>query len=379
MDFNLTDTQQMLHDTANRLIRERYGFEERGRILRSADGFSRTMWATFAELGLLGIEVAEEHGGIGGTFHDVAIVAEAFGRGLVVEPFLPTVILGAGLIRAAGTDTQKAEFLPRIVEGALFVAFAHGEPKSRYTLSHVATTAAASGDGFTLTGEKAVVPGGDCADLFIVSARTAGAVGDRQGLSLFLVPKDAPGLTVRGYPTVDGTRAAEVSLNGVQVPRSALLGPDGGAFPLIEQATDRAIAALCAEAVGAMEALNAQTLDYLKTRTQFGVPIGSFQVLQHHMVDMTTAFEQAKSLAILAADRADHPDATVRAKAISAAKVQIGKSGRFIGQTAIQMHGGIGITMEYSAGHYFKRLTAIDRMFGDVDVHLARFAELSAA
>lgn len=379
MDFNLTDTQQMLRDTADRLIRERYGFEQRAKILKSPDGFSRGMWATFAELGLLAIEVPEEFGGIGGTFQDVAIVLEAFGRGMVVEPFIPTAVLGAGLINAAGTEGQKAELLPRIAEGGLFLAFAHGEPKSRYALAHIATRAVAEGDGFTLTGEKAVVLGGDCADLFIVSASTAGAAGERDGLSLFLVPRDADGMSVRGYPTVDGTRAAEVSLQGVKVPRSALLGPEGGALPFIEQAVDRGIAALCAEAVGAMEALNEQTLDYLKTRTQFGVPIGSFQVLQHHMVDMYMAHEQARSMAILAADRADSPDALARAKAISAAKVQIGKSARHIGQQAVQMHGGIGITMEYSAGHLFKRLTTIDRTFGDADFHLARYAELSAA
>ena len=374
MDFTLSDTQQMLQDTAVRLVRERYGFEDRKKILASPDGFSRRMWATYAELGLLGIEMEEEHGGIGGTFQDLAIVLEAFGAGLVVEPFIPTVVLGAGLVRAAGTDAQKADILPRVAEGAHFLAFAHGEPRSRYTLTAVSTTARADGDGFVLDGHKAVVLGGDCADTFIVSARTAGGPRDRDGLSLFLVPRDAAGLTVRGYPTVDGTRAAEVVLAGVRVPRSALLGPEGGALPFVEQALDRGCAALCAEAIGVMQALNALTLDYLKTRTQFGVPIGSFQVLQHRMVDMVIAQEQAKSMAILAADRADSADAQERARAVSAAKVQIGRSGRHVGQEAIQLHGGIGITDEYAAGHYFKRLTAIDRTFGDADFHLTRFA-----
>lgn len=378
MDFSLSDTQQMLRDTAERLVRERYGFEERKRILAGPGGFSRDLWATYAELGLLGIEVAEEQGGIGGSFQDLAIVLEAFGRGLVVEPFIPTVVLGAGLVNAAGSDAQKADILPRVVGGEAYLAFAHGEPKSRYTLAHVATTATADRDGFSLAGDKAVVLGGDVADLFIVSARTAGKAGDTDGLSLFLVPKDAPGLTVRGYPTVDGTRAAEVSLRGVSVGRDALLGPEGGAYPLIAQALDRGAAALCAEAVGVMTALNELTLDYLKTRTQFGVPIGSFQVLQHHMADMFIAQEQAKSMTILAAARADSGGATARARAISAAKVQVGKSARFIGQQAVQMHGGIGITEEYVAGHYFKRLTTIDRTFGDVDFHLTRFATTAA-
>ncbi|HEX5752027.1 MAG TPA: acyl-CoA dehydrogenase family protein [Archangium sp.] len=379
MDFSLSDTQQMLRDTAARLIRERYGFEARAKILASADGFSRELWATFAELGLLGVELAEEHGGIGGTFQDLAIVLEAFGRGMVVEPYIPTVVLGAGLLRAAGSDAQKAELLPRLAEGKLFLAFAHGEPKSRYSLTHVTTTARGGADGYTLDGAKAVVLGGDCADYLIVSARTAGKPDAQDGLSLFLVERGAPGLKIRGYPTVDGTRAAEVTLQGVRVPRSALMGPEGGAFPFIQQASDRGIAALCSEAVGNMQALNEVTLDYLKTRTQFGVPIGSFQVLQHHMVDMYIAHEQAKSMAILAAGRADSTDAPARTKAMSAAKVQIGRSGRFIGQWAIQLHGGIGTTMEYNAGHYFKRLTSIDRTFGDADFHLTRFATSDAA
>ncbi|WP_224365547.1 acyl-CoA dehydrogenase family protein [Hyalangium versicolor] len=378
MDFSLTDTQRMLRDTATRLIRERYGFESRAKILASPEGISRDMWATFAELGLLGVEIPEEFGGIGGTFQDLAIVLEAFGRGMVVEPFLPTVVLGAGLLRAAGSEAQKSQWLPRVIDGTAFLAFAHGEPRSRYSLTHVTTTAQGDAQGYTLQGTKAVVLGGDSAHLLIVSARTAGAQDAQDGLSLFLVERDTPGVKIRGYPNVDGTRAAEVTLENVRVPRAALLGPEGGAFPFIQQAIDRGIAALCAEAVGNMEALNEVTLDYLKTRTQFGVPIGSFQVLQHRMVDMFIAHEQARSMAILAADRADSTDASARTQAISAAKVQIGWSGRLIGQQAIQLHGGIGTTIEYSAGHYFKRLTTIDRTFGDADFHLTRFANISS-
>ena len=376
MNFDLTDTQRMLQDTAARLVRERYGFEERNRILASPDGFSREVWAIFAELGLLGVEIAEDYGGIGGDFQDLAIVLDAFGRGLVVEPFIPTVVLGGGLVSAAGSAEQKDEILPKLVEGQLFLALAHGEPKSRYSLNHVETQAARSDDGYILSGHKAVVLGGDCADLFIVSARTSGAVTDAAGISLFLVERGAPGLEIRSYPNVDGTRAAEVTLDGVHVPAAQLLGPEGAALKLIEAAVDRGCAALCAEAVGVMAALNDITLDFLKTRTQFGVPIGSFQVLQHRLVDLFIAQEQAASLAILAADRANAADAKDRARAVSAAKVLVGRSGRLVGQDAVQMHGGIGITKEYTAGHYFKRLTVIDRTFGDTDHHLARFAAL---
>jgi alkylation response protein AidB-like acyl-CoA dehydrogenase len=376
MNFDLSDTQRMLQDTAGRLIRDRYSFEERSRILASPDGFSREIWAVFAELGLLGIEVAEEYGGIGGDFQDLAIVLEAFGRGLVVEPFLPTVVLGAGLISAAGSEAQKQEILPSVVDGSLFLALAHSEPKSRYTLAHVETKAVAQGDVYVLTGVKSVVLGGDCADRFIVSARSAGAAPDPEGISLFLVERSAPGLEIRGYPNVDGTRAAELVLSGVRVPAAALLGEAGKAYPLIEHAIDRGIAALSSEAIGVMAALNDITLDYLKTRTQFGVPIGSFQVLQHRLVDLFVAQEQAASLAILAADRANVTDAADRRRAVSAAKVLIGRNGRLVGQDSIQMHGGIGLTKEYTAGHYFKRLTVIDRTFGDTDYHLARFAAL---
>jgi alkylation response protein AidB-like acyl-CoA dehydrogenase len=374
MDFSLSETQRMLAETTDRLVRDRYGFEDRKKIIAGPDGFSRPMWATFAELGLTGLGIAEDHDGLGGNMGDMAVVAETFGRALVVEPYMPTLVLGAGTLGLSGSDAQKAEILPRVVSGELFLALAHGEPKSRYTLAHVETRAAADGGDMLLTGAKAVVLGGDAADHFLVSARTDGSTTDAQGVSLFLVPRDAAGLTVRAYPNIDGTRAADLVLDGVRVPASARIGENGQALPTIAHTIDRAIAYLCAEAVGAMQALNALTLDYLKTRTQFGQPIGAFQVLQHRMVDMAVALEQARSMAILAADRADDPHPHERARAISAAKVQIGRSGRLIGQSSVQMHGGIGITDEYAGGHYFKRLTLIDRTFGDADHHLARFA-----
>jgi alkylation response protein AidB-like acyl-CoA dehydrogenase len=375
MDFSLSETQRMLAETADRLVRDRYGFEDRKKIIAGPDGFSRPMWATFAELGLTGLGIAEEHDGLGGNMADMAVVAETFGRALVVEPYMPTLVLGAGTLGLAGSDSQKAEILPQVVAGACFLALAHGEPKSRYTLAHVETTAVADGGDMLLTGAKAVVLGGDAADHFLVSARTSGAASEAQGISLFLVPCGAPGLAIRAYPNIDGTRAADLVLDRVRVPASARIGEIGQALPIVAHAVDRAIAYLCAEAVGAMQALNALTLDYLKTRTQFGQPIGAFQVLQHRMVDMEVALEQARSMAILAGDRADEADARERGRAISAAKVQIGRSGRLIGQSSVQMHGGIGITDEYAGGHYFKRLTLIDRTFGDADHHLARFAD----
>ena len=378
MDFSLSETQRMLAETTDRLVRDRYGFEDRKKIIAGPDGFSRPMWATFAELGLTGLGIAEEHDGLGGTMADMAVVAETFGRALVVEPFMPTLVLGAGTLGRAGSAAQQAEILPQVASGTCFLALAHGEPKSRYTLAHVETNATPDGGDFLLTGAKAVVLGGDAADHFLVSARTSGATSEVQGISLFLVPRTAPGLAIRAYPNIDGTRAADLRLDRVRVPASALLGQAGQALPTIAHAIDRAIAYLCAEAVGAMQALNALTLDYLKTRTQFGQPIGAFQVLQHRMVDMEVALEQARSMAILAGDRADDPNARARGRAISAAKVQIGRSGRMIGQSSVQMHGGIGITDEYAGGHYFKRLTLIDRTFGDADHHLARFADAAA-
>jgi len=374
MDFSLTETQRMLAETTDRLVHERYGFEERKKIIAGPDGFSRAMWAQFAELGLTGIGIDEAHDGLGGGMADLAVVAEAFGRALVVEPYMPTLVLGAGTLGLAGSDAQKARILPQVVAGECFLALAHGEPKSRYTLCHVETKAVADGSDHLLTGAKAVVLGGDAADHFLVSARTDGADSNPHGISLFLVPRDAPGLAIRAYANIDGTRAADLTLDRVRVPAEARIGQLGHGLPIVTHAIDRAIAYLAAEAVGAMEALNALTLDYLKTRTQFGQPIGAFQVLQHRMVDMAVALEQARSMAILACDRADDTHPHERQRAISAAKVQIGRSGRLIGQSAVQMHGGIGITDEYIGGHYFKRLTLIDRTFGDADHHLSRFA-----
>jgi pimeloyl-CoA dehydrogenase small subunit len=377
MDFDLTEEQRLLDETVRRVVKDEYAFEKRKAYKASPDGFSRKLWQSYADIGLLGLPFAESHGGFGGSAVESMIVMESFGRGLVLEPYLASVILAGGLVAAAGSAAQKQAILPPLAAGKLMLAFAHGERQARYALADVETRAERDGSGYVLSGEKGVVLHGDSADRLIVSARTGGSSRDTQGISLFLVDRQAAGVTVRGYPTVDGLRAAEIALERVHVGTDALLGRPGEAYGAIEHAVDRAIAALCAEAVGIMEVLNATTLEYLKTRKQFGVPIGQFQVLQHRMAEMALEHEQAKSMAILAALSADGTDAHARRRVISAAKVQIGKSGRFIGQQAIQLHGGIGMTDEYAAGHYFKRLTMIAQSFGDEDHHLDRFAEVA--
>ena len=373
MDFDYSEEQRLLDETVRRLVKDEYEFADRKKYIAEPHGYSAALWAKYAEIGLLGLPFAEEHGGFGGGGIETMIVMEAFGRSLALEPYLATVVLGGGLVALAGSDAQKSDILPEIAAGTLMVAFAHSERRARYDLTHVETAAKASGAGFALDGHKTMVLHGGAAHKYLVSARTAGATTDPSGISLFIVDRDAKGVAVRDYQTVDGQRAADVTLTNVSVGADALLGPRDGALPIISRVTDRALAALCAEAVGIMETLNAMTLDYIKTRKQFGVAIGSFQVLQHRMVDMVIALEQAKSMEILAAMSVDSADANERARAVSAAKVQIGLSGRLVGQQAIQLHGGIGMTDEYAAGHYFKRLSSIEHTFGDTDYHLDRF------
>jgi alkylation response protein AidB-like acyl-CoA dehydrogenase len=366
MDFELKPEQEQLRDMLQRFVRKDYGFDARGKIVAAGEGFSRDVWRTFAELGLLGIGVPEEHGGFGGDAVDTMVVMEALGTGLVVEPYLATVVLGAGLVRDAGSPEQKEDILAAVAGGEMQLALAHYEPGARYELDRVSTTARKGGAGFVLNGKKVAVLNGGEADRLIVSA----------GQSLFIVDAKAPGITRRPYRNRDGHPAADVTLADVGVDRSALLGEEGRAFPTLERAIDRAIAALCAEALGCMDALNAQTLEYLKTRKQFGMPIGSFQVLKHRMADMFIAAAEARSMACLAAIRADSTDAATRRAAISAAKALIGKSGRYVGQQAVQLHGGMGVVDELIVSHYFRRLTAINTTFGDADHHLARFSDM---
>lgn len=375
MNFELSEEQVLLKDSVERTLARSYGFETRARILASPTGWSREAWAELAELGVLGLPFAAADGGFDGGPVETMIVMEAIGRALLLEPYLPTAVTaGAALRRGAGAEL-KARLVPQIAAGTLVLGFAHAEPQARWTLADVATTATRVAGGYRLTGRKSVVVGGGIADALLVSARTAGARTDADGIGLFLVDAKADGLTVTAYPTQDGRRAADIRLNDVLVADADVAGDPAGSLPAIAGAVDEGIAAVCAEAVGAMDEALAMTVDYLKTRTQFGAAIGSFQALQHRAADMFVALEQARSMALYAVMSVEEPDPARRAAALSAAKVQIGRSGRFIGQQAIQLHGGIGMTMEYKVGHLFKRLTMIDKEFGDVDHHLARLGD----
>ncbi len=374
MNFTLDEEQKMLRESAERFLANEYTFDARRRRLAAGPGFDRDTWKAFADLGWLGIGIDEEFGGLGGSGVETAVLMEAFGGALVAEPYLATCVLGGQAIRHAGSPAQKTVLLTGVAKGETLLAFAFAEPGSRYELARIATRAVRDGDGFVIDGRKAVVFDAADADAIVVAARTAGDVADRDGVTLFLVDNGAPGLTRRDYATVDGLRASELTLRRVAVGANAVVGEVDAGLPVVERVVDGAIAAVAAEAVGIMAALNRQTLDYLKTRRQFGRPLAEFQVLRHRMVDMFAAHELSKSMAYMAAVCIDDGDAGVRARAASAAKVQVGKAGRFVGQQAVQLHGGMGMTDELPVGHYFKRLTMIDTLFGDVDFHLRRFA-----
>jgi alkylation response protein AidB-like acyl-CoA dehydrogenase len=373
MDFSLTEEQQLLRDTIARFVASEYRFAERSRIVASPKGWSEKIWAQLAELGLLGVPFPEAHGGFGGSSVDVMVVMQELGRGMVVEPYLATVVLGGGLVNLAGTASQKQDILPRAAAGKWLLALAHGEPQARYDLHDVATTGRREGGGYVLTGRKAVVLHGATADTVIVTARTAGGQRDRQGITLFLVDAKARGVRATDYRTIDGLRAADIALENVHVGAGAVLGPVDGALPLLERAVDLGAAALCAEAVGVIEALNAATLEYLKTRQQFGQPIGRFQALQHRAVDMLIHAERSKSMACLAAVKTQSDDAAERRRGVSAAKSLIGRAGRAVAKEAIQLHGGMGVTNELPAAHLAKRLTMIDFWLGDSSFHTERF------
>jgi len=371
VDFDLSPEQQLVKDSVTRLLADRYGFERRKAYQASAEGWSRELWRQYAELGLLGLPFAEADGGFGGGPVETAIVMEAFGEALALEPYLASVTLAGGVLRRAANDRQRAALIPQLAAGELLIAFAHSEPQARYDLHDVGVSAKRDGDVFVVDGAKALVLHGDSAQKLIVSARTGGERRDREGVGLFLVAADAPGVSRRGYRTQDGARAAEVMLEGVRVSAADVIGDPSAGLSVIEDVADGAIAALCAEAVGAMQEALKLTVEYLKTRKQFGVTIGSFQALQHRASDMLVALEQARSMAAFAAMMASEENRSERRRALSAAKIQIGQSARFIGQQAIQLHGGMGMTMEMKIGHLFKRLAMIERQFGDVDHHLA--------
>jgi len=379
MDFRLNEEQQMLQDTVARLVRGEYSFEKRLEFSETDAGFSVDFWKQLGELGLTAVPFPEELGGFGGTGVEVQSVMTELGRGLCLEPYLQSVVFGGGLISQAGNDSQKETWLEGIASGGLQAAVALQEPQSFYNLNDVETRAEKNDKGYLLNGRKAVVIGGHCADLILVSARTSGDTSDASGISLFALKADTAGIERRVYPTIDGFKGCDLTLNNVQVDAGALLGEEGNASGVIEYQSGRAIAALCAEAVGVMETANELTLDYLKQRKQFGVPIGKFQVLQHRMVDMMSELEQARSMAILAASVANEEQSDERRRVLSAAKNIIGRSGQFISEQGVQSHGGIGMTWEYNFAHYAKRLIMINHQLGDDDFHLERYASLLQA
>ncbi|NKB53874.1 MAG: pimeloyl-CoA dehydrogenase small subunit [Rhizobiaceae bacterium] len=371
MDFSHTEERQMLADMVGRFVRDEYDIETRHANARSDDGFSRAHWSQLAELGLIGALFPESCGGFGGTGFDISVVFEQLGGGLVVEPFLANLLAGTALA-ASGTHS---DVLDEVMAGNCLLAYAHGEPASRYSLSQVETVAQKSGSGYRLNGNKAVVISGDTANKLVVSARTAGGNDATDGISLFLVPADADGIHIRSYPTIDGYRAAEIALKDVEVPADSLIGVEGQAIALIEQVNAAGTLAVSAEALGAIDVGIEMTLDYLKTRKQFGVPIGKFQALQHRMADMMTEREQIRSALINAAGNLQSDQ---RDWHMSALKNLIGRAGRSIAEECIQMHGGIAMTFEYAVGHYAKRVVMIDHMFGDEDHHLQRIIKLGA-
>jgi len=377
MNFDLTEERQMLQDTLRRFLRERYSTATRNEILESESGMSADIWAQLAELGVIGALFTEEQGGFGGAGFDIAVVFEELGRAGVVEPMLDTAVLAGGLVADLGTDSQK-ELVEEIIGGACQMAFAHGEPSSRYDLNRVQTKAKVEGEEIVLNGHKAVVVNAEAADHLVISARESGEVGDEKGISLFLVPADTKGVTIQGYALLAGGRAAEVMLDEVRLPASARLGEEGAAFPAIEARFAAACVAQCAETLGAMETATQLTKDYLMTRKQFGRPIGTFQALAHRMADLLIEMEQARSAVINAAGHLESPRAE-RETHVSATKNLIGRIGRLVGEESIQLHGGIAMTQEYELAHISKRIVMADHRFGDVDHHLERFIALAAA
>jgi pimeloyl-CoA dehydrogenase small subunit len=375
MDFDLSEEQRLLKDSVDGLLNDSYDFESRKKYGAEKGGWSKSVWNKLAEQGLLGLPFSEDDGGFGAGAVETMIVMEALGKALLLEPYLATVVLGGGFLRRGGSAEQKAAYIPGIIDGSKTFAFAQLEKNSRYDLHDVATSAKKKGDGWVIDGEKFVVLNGDSADTLVVTARTKGGQRDTAGIGVFLVPGNAKGVSKKGYPTQDGLHAADITFTGVEVGADAAIGDPENGLALIEQVVDDARIAMCAEAVGAMDESLKSTVEYLKTRTQFGVPIGSFQVLQHRAADMFVAVEQARSMSMFATMAADFDDPKARANAVAAAKVQIGRSGKFVGQQAIQLHGGIGMTMEAKIGHYFKRLTMIENTFGDSDYHLRRVSE----
>ena len=375
MDFTFNEEQTLIQRQVEQFIQRDYDWESRQSLILTDPGYSLDNWNTFAELGWLGISISDDSGGFGGSSVDTMILMEEFGKGLVLEPFLETVVMCAELIDKAGTLEQKKDVLTDVVEGKIQLALAYAEPQSRFNLADVMTEAKLESDNFILNGFKSVVMNGPNANKFIISARTSGDQRDESGISLFLVDAEVSGLSSRDYQTVDNRRASELTLESVVIPRSCLIGELDEGFMVLDAAIDRSILAISAEAVGAMEVLYKTTVEYTKTREQFGTPIGKFQVLQHRMVDMFMEYEQCKSLLYMATMKHDEDSADAK-KAISGLKYQVGNASKFIGQQSVQLHGGMGVTDELNVGHYFKRLTTIGTIFGNSDYHLKKYTSL---
>lgn len=378
MDFSYSDEQQMLQESVQKFVQKNYDFDTRKKIIASETGFSEENWKLFAELGWLTVPFSESDGGFGGRAVDLMVMMEEFGKAMLVEPFLPTAVLCGGLISALGTEQQKADLLAKIMGGELQLALAYAEANSRFNLANVTTTATSEGDDIVINGTKIFVLNGRDANLLLVTARESGADIDNHGVSVFLVDRNAEGVSMRPYPTVDGRQAAQIQFNNVTVPASARIGAAGGETVRgLSQVIDQATVAVCAEAVGALESLLQKTVEYSKTRKQFGVPIGSFQALQHRMADMFIECQLARSIVLRAAMKLDSNDTEQeKAKAVSAAKCRVGQAIKKVSQEAIQIHGGIGMTDELDVAHLFKRVSAIDLLFGNEDYHAERFAAL---
>jgi alkylation response protein AidB-like acyl-CoA dehydrogenase len=374
---SLTDEQRLLKESLERFRQQDYAFEKRKAPLAKLGAADDPVWAQFAELGWLAATLPESYGGLGGSHADLVLMMEQFGRGLVTSPFVPTIVLGGTILRLAGSEAQKSALLPGLAEGTTKLALAYLEPPAQPDPAFVQTRAHREGDGFVISGEKIAVLYGNVANRLLVSARTSGETGDRTGISLFLVPADAPGLTVNAYRTHDDGWAADLQFDQVRVASDALIGRIDSAFGTLDAALDAGTAAICAEAVGAMWCLHDMTLEYIKVRKQFGAAIGSFQAIQHRMVNMYMKCQLAQSMALAGMAALDSSDPVARGRAVSAAKVQVGRAARHVGEEAIQLHGGIAMTDEYAAGHYFKRLTMIRMMFGDEEYHLRRYRALS--
>lgn len=376
MDFSISEEQSMLADSVSRFIDNDYDFELRQKNAASAEGYSKALWQTFAELGWTAVPFAEEDGGLDGGPVEMMLMMQQFGRGLMIEPFLANIVLAGGILRRAATAEQKAKWLAPLIDGSLQTALAFAEPQARFDIANIATTAVKDGNDFVLTGKKSLVLNGGNADLLIIPARTAGDATDEQGITLFAIAADAEGMAIRSFATVDASTAAEIDLDAVRIAPGNILGSVDAGFAALQAAIDEATLAVSAEAVGIIRAMHDKTVAYSKERVQFGVPISSFQALQHRMVDMLMAAEQTQSLLMWCVMLNTADDAGAR-KAISALKYQVGTAGIKVAQEAVQIHGGMGVTWELDIAHYFKRLTAIDLLFGNADFHLDRFVNLS--